>query len=179
MDNKRIFKIELVGFILITVVGSLLHFCFEWSGSYKPAALFCAVNESVWEHLKIGFWPAFFYALYEYFAFGRQKKNFWPAKTIALYLIPLTITVVFYLVEALTGSHYLWLDIGMFVAAIALSQYVSYKVTTSKKDYSKYKGISIVLLILIIAAFSLLTYFPPKLELFKNPQNGTYGIPSK
>lgn len=179
MDNKSILKRELIGFILITIVGSLMHFCFEWSGNYKPVALFCAVNESVWEHLKIGFWPAFFYALYEYFAFGRQKENFWLAKTMALYLIPLTITIVFYLVEALTGRHFLWLDIGMFVAAIALSQYVSYRIITSKKDYSKYKRISLVFLILITAAFSLFTYFPPKLELFKNPQNGTYGIPNK
>lgn len=179
MNKRGILIREIIGFFLITIVGSLLHFCFEWSGFYKPAALFCAVNESVWEHLKMGFWPAFFYALYEYFSFGRRKKNFWVAKTAALYVIPLTITIVFYLVEALAGQHFLWLDIGMFVAAIALSQIVSYRIITGRKDYSAIKKISIALLVILTLAFCLFTYFPPQLDLFKNPHTGTYGIPSK
>lgn len=177
MDSKKIIRKEFIGFILITIVGSLLHFCFEWGGSFKPLALFCAVNESVWEHLKIGFWPAFFYALYEYFSFGRKKQNFWIAKAAALYIIPLTIIIVFYLVEAIIGTHILWLDIAMFVAAIALSQFVSYRIITSKNDYSRYKGISIIMIVILTTAFSLFTFFPPKLELFKNPHTGTYGIP--
>jgi hypothetical protein len=179
MDKRNIFIKELIGFFLITIVGSLFHFCYEWSGGLKLVALFCAVNESVWEHLKIGIWPAFFYALYEYFSFGRRNKNFWIAKAAALYIIPITITFVFYLVKAFTGHHFLWLDIGMFVAAIALSQLVSYRIITSSKDYSKYKAAALILLTVMIIAFSLLTYFPPKLELFKDPRSGIYGIPVK
>ncbi len=179
MNKKDIFKLELIGFFVITIIGTLLHFCFEWSGSFKPLALFCTVNESVWEHLKMGFWPAFFFALYEYFKFGRKNHNFWIAKTVALYIIPLTIIIVFYLVKAITGNHYIWLDISLFVIAIALSQIVSYKIITSTKDYSKYKIPSLILLIILTIAFSLFTYFPPKLELFKDTTTNTYGIPNK
>ncbi|MGB7605154.1 MAG: DUF6512 family protein [Lutisporaceae bacterium] len=176
MNKSYIFKKELLGFFIITIVGFLLHFCFEWSGSSKPLALFCAVNESVWEHLKIGFWPAFFFALYEYFVFGRKKDNFLVAKTVALYVIPFTIAIVFYLVKAITGHHYFWLDISLFVIAIALSQIVSYRIITSAKNYSRYNRLSLILLVILIAAFSLFTYFPPKLELFKDTTTNTYGI---
>lgn len=177
MYNKKIFRWEIIGFFIIALVGSAFHFCYEWSGYYKPLALFCAVNESVWEHAKMGFWPAVFYALIEYFAFGRNKKNFLAAKTIALYIIPLTIILVFYLLEATIGKHSFWIDIALFIAAILISQWVSYKIITSFRDYSRYNGFFALLIILILVAFSLFTFFPPKLEMFKNPKTGGYGIP--
>lgn len=177
MDKRKILKWEILGFFVITLIGTAFHFCFEWSGNFKPLALFCAVNESVWEHLKIGFWPAVFYAIAEYFAFGKNNKNFITAKTLAFYVIPIVITVVFYILEAAMDHHPLWMDIALFNLAILLSQIVSYKVLTSSKDYSKYNRISYILLLIIVAAFSLLTYFPPKLGLFMESRTGIYGIP--
>ena len=41
------------GFIFTAVVGTLLHFLFDWTGGSVAAALFSAVNESIWEHLKL------------------------------------------------------------------------------------------------------------------------------
>jgi hypothetical protein len=35
----------------------LLHFAFGWSGRWLPLALVAPVNESVWEHLKMAYWP--------------------------------------------------------------------------------------------------------------------------
>jgi hypothetical protein len=176
MNSKRILKWEIIGFILISLVGSALHFCFEWSGCFKPLALFCAVNESVWEHLKIGFWPAVFYAIIEYLAFGKTIKNFWVAKTGAFYIIPIVITGIYYLLEAILGAHSVWIDIALFVAAILVSQWFSYKVIASHKDYSNLKVLSYVLFLLILTAFSLFTFFPPNLDLFKDPLTGAYGI---
>jgi len=49
------------------IVGSLLHFAFDWTGHNRWAAIFSAVNESYWEHIKIailssvGFGRGFFY----------------------------------------------------------------------------------------------------------------------
>jgi hypothetical protein len=176
LDNKRVLKWEIIGFILITLIGTAFHFCFEWSGNFKPLALFFAVNESVWEHAKIGFWPAVFYSIIEYFTFGKSKKNFIFAKTVAFYTIPIVIIVVFYLIETILGSHALWLDIALFIAAILVSQYFSYKIIISTTDYSKYSKISYFVLSIILIAFSIFTYFPPKLELFRDPPTGGYGI---
>ena len=176
MNSKSILKWEIIGFFIISLVGSAFHFCFEWSGYFKPLALFCAVNESVWEHLKMGFWPALFYATAEYFAFGKTKKNFWIAKTGALYIIPIVIIGVYYLLEATVGEHIFWIDIALFIAAIFLSQWFSYKTITSHKDYSNLKTPSYVLLLLIFTAFSLFTFFPPNMELFRDPATGAYGI---
>lgn len=176
MNSKTILKWEILGFFIISLVGSAFHFCYEWSGYFKPLALICAVNESVWEHVKMGFWPALFYAIVEYFAFGKTRKNFWIAKIGALYIIPIVIIVVYYLLEATIGKHAVWIDIVLFILSILISQWFSYKTITSHKDYSNLKAPSYVLLLLIIAAFSLFTFFPPHLELFRDPPTGAYGI---
>ncbi|MDF2591595.1 MAG: hypothetical protein K0S75_1061 [Clostridia bacterium] len=176
MNSRKVLKWEIAGFFIISLVGSAFHFCFEWSGYFKPLALFCAVNESVWEHVKMGFWPAAFFAIIEYFAYGKVKKNFIIAKTAALYMIPLVIISVYYLLEATIGKHSVWIDIALFIVAILISQWISYKVTTSYKDYSGYKILSFVFLLIIIAAFSLFTFYPPTMELFKDPATGGYGI---
>ena len=57
---------ELLGIIFIFIMGAILHFLYKWSKFWKPIALIAAVNESTWEHLKLAFWPAFFYSLFEY-----------------------------------------------------------------------------------------------------------------
>lgn len=48
---------DLTGIPVIILGGVLLHFCFDWSGRRRLLAVFAPVNESVWEHLKMAYWP--------------------------------------------------------------------------------------------------------------------------
>lgn len=43
----------MVGFVFTGVLGILLHFLFDWTNGSVVAALFSAVNESIWEHTKL------------------------------------------------------------------------------------------------------------------------------
>lgn len=60
---KSVFRWELGGIIFIVVLGSLLHFVYGLSGYWHPIGIIAAVNESVWEHLKLGFWPTVIFPL--------------------------------------------------------------------------------------------------------------------
>ena len=55
--KKHIAYWQMTGFIFTGVVGTLLHFFFDWTGKNVIVALFSAVNESIWEHLKLLFYP--------------------------------------------------------------------------------------------------------------------------
>lgn len=173
--NKKTLTWQIFGAIFTILVGSLLHFIFEWSQSFKPVALIGAVNESTWEHLKIGFWPAFIFAVIEYFSYGRKLNNFCLAKMVNLYIIPILIIILFYGYTAIIEDNFI-MDISIFIISIIIAYWLGYKILKSEKDFSKYKAISIVLIIIIILAFSLLTYYPPKNFLFKDPVSGGYGI---
>ena len=179
MSNKAIFKWEAYGFLFITLIGSLMHFCFEWSGGFMPLALFCAVNESVWEHLKLGFWPAFFFAVIEYVSWGKNSRNFIVAKTISLYMIPVVISAIFYGYTGILGRNFLFLDISSFVLAVLIAQFVSCRLITDSRDHSQYNKTAIIFLAALTLAFCLLTYFPPDLKPFLDPHTGKPGIPRK
>jgi len=132
MEKRRILFFELAGIIFIIVFGSILHFTFEWSGSQAVVGVFSAVNESVWEHLKLGFWPAVVFALIEFKYLKKATNNFLFAKTIGIYLIPVVIMVIFYSYSAIVGESILVIDILSFVIAVIVGQLVSYRLLTWK-----------------------------------------------
>jgi hypothetical protein len=127
MKKNTVLTWEIAGIIFIFTAGSLLHFVFDWFGQWKPIALIAAVNESVWEHLKLAFWPGVIYYAVEYNYIKKITRNFIAAKTAALYLAPITIIVLFYSYTAVLGHHLLFLDILIFAIAVAAAQFVSYK----------------------------------------------------
>jgi hypothetical protein len=174
--KKSILRWELGGIAFIVVVGTVLHFAFEWSGYAIPIAPIAAVNESVWEHLKLGFWPALVYAALEYSRFGKSANNFHFAKTIGIYVIPITIVVLFYAYTAILGHDLLIADILIFVVAIVVGQIVSYKllmVSPLPKRLNRFAPIALAVLGIL---FVLFTFYPPHLPLFKDPVSGGYGI---
>jgi hypothetical protein len=174
-ERKQILFFELAGIVFIIIFGSILHFTFEWSGGQAVVGVFSAVNESVWEHLKLGFWPALVFALIE-FKYLNKTSNFLFAKTIGIYLIPIIITVIFYSYTAILGESILVIDILSFVIAVIVGQLVSYRLLTGKTLPYNLDMVSLIALILFGLAFVLFTFYPPELVLFQDPLTGGYGI---
>jgi hypothetical protein len=174
--KKSTLRWEIGGIVFIIVVGTVLHFVFEWSGRAIPIAPIAAVNESVWEHLKLGFWPALVYAALEYSRFGKSAKNFPLAKTLGIYLIPITIVVLFYSYTAILGHDLLIADILIFVVAVIAGQLVSYKLLRASplpERLNRFAPIALAVLGILLVLF---TFYPPHLPLFRDPVTGLYGI---
>lgn len=167
---------ELFGVVFISLIGSLLHFTYEWSGEYKPLALVSAVNESTWEHLKIAFWPALIYSIIEYIPLAHITNNFIIAKAASLVAIPVLITIMFYSYTSLLGRNYLVIDILIFILAIFLGQMLSFKILTMPELPHIYTFLGMLVIIILVMMFSLFTFFPPKHLIFKDPVKGGYGI---
>jgi hypothetical protein len=178
VERRRVLFFELAGIVFIIILGSILHFTFEWSGSQAVVGVFSAVNESVWEHLKLGFWPAIVFALIEFKYLKKSTNNFLFAKTVGTYLIPITIVVIFYSYTAILGESLLVIDILSFIIAVIVGQFVSYKLLTSKTLPYNLDRVSIIALILLGVAFVLFTFYPPQLTMFQDPITGEYGIVS-
>lgn len=175
LNRKRILKWEMFGILFIFLLGSLLHFAYELSGGLRAVALIGAVNDSVWEHLKIGFWPAFIWAVIEFFIFGKRTKNFLIAKGISFTINALLISGIYY-GSVVLGIENLAVDIANFFVSIAIAQIVSYRIILTQRWYKVLSIIGVILVLVNLAAFSLLSYFPPQYSLFKDPLTGGYGI---
>ena len=174
--KKSVLRWELGGIFFIVVVGSLLHFAFEWSGRAIPIAPIAAVNESIWEHLKLGFWPALVYAALEYSRFGKSANNFSLAKTLGIHLIPISIVVLYYAYTAILGHGLLIVDIAIFVVSVIVGQLVSYKLLIASPLPERLNRFAPIALAALGVLFVLFTFYPPQIPLFKDSVTGGYGI---
>lgn len=174
--KKSILRWELGGIAFIVVLGTLLHFAFEWSGRCIPVGAIAAVNESVWEHLKLGFWPALVFAAWEYGRFGKSTNNFRLAKTVGIYVIPITIVVLYYAYTAILGHGLLMVDIAIFVVAVAVGQLVSYRLLIASPLPKRLNRFAPIALAVLGILFVLFTFYPPQFPLFRDPVSGGYGI---
>ena len=51
-------KRNITAFLTIGLIGVISHFIYEWTGENTLAGLIFPVNESIWEHLKLIFFPS-------------------------------------------------------------------------------------------------------------------------
>ena len=54
---------QVAGFLFTSILGTFLHFLFDRSGERLIVAIFSAVNESIWEHMKLIYYPMFLFSL--------------------------------------------------------------------------------------------------------------------
>jgi hypothetical protein len=175
--SRSILKWEVAGIPFVVLLGSALHFAFAWSGYWRPLAIVAAVNESVWEHLKLAFWPSLLWAFIECRALKLETWSFWAAKGYALLLAPILIVIIFYGYTSLLGTNVIALDIATFVIAISAGQLFSAQLVSSDVQAVSVRSIGIALLVCQLAAYFAFTFHPPTSRLFEDPRNGIRGIP--
>ena len=177
--SSRTVWLESIGAILIILLGSGLHFAFVLLGSWVPVALVAAVNESIWEHLKLAFWPGFCWACLMPLPPRLTRRDVFSAKGFSLAITAILIVTVFTAYTAILERNFLLIDIGIFVAAICIGQIVSILLLAYK---DRMRGLihvfGLVLLGLQVVAYSTLTFFPLNHWLFIEARSGTIGIPA-
>ena len=175
--NTYIKRWEIIGIIFIVAFGASLHFVFEWTNYWRPAALIAAVNESTWEHFKIAFWPSMIWAIIEYLFIRKNVNNFAVAKAAGLLIMPLVTAVLFYGYNAITRQHYLFLDVIIFIISAITGQIISMRLMSRDTIKTAWlRKLAVGMLIFMTIAFASLSYYPMENFIFAHPENGEYGI---
>lgn len=105
---------QIAGFIFTGIAGVLLHFLFDWTNQSIITAPFSAVNESIFEHMKLLFFPMFVFAFIENYYIGKGYKNFWCVKLIGILLGVVLIPVLYYAINGIFGMTPDWVNIAIF-----------------------------------------------------------------
>lgn len=171
----NLLRYEMVGILFIAVLGILLHFTYDLSGSNIAVAPISAVNESVWEHLKLVFWPATFYMALQLIFQKNLPENFIVAKALGIFLMPLIIVVGYYLYTAIIEEN-LIIDIGLFFISIITGQITSYKLMQRIKSNDNLKALAVLAIVTLAVVFIVLTFYPPRMDIFRDPLTGSYGL---
>lgn len=166
---QNLFVWETIGFIFVIIFGTILHFVYEWSGNNKIVGIFSPVNESVWEHLKMLFFPMLLFSIIEYFMVGKEYKNFIAAKSFGILLGLLFIVIFFYAYTGIAGRNFLWMDILTFILGVMVAFTYSGRKITSAEASSKTNWASLLFLTALTLSFIVFTFRPPHIGLFASP----------
>ena len=167
---KKIRNWQIVAVLFTLVLGTLLHFTYEWSGNNQIVETFSAINESTWEHLKLLFFPMLIFAIFEGINIYKETNNYIEAKTLGIIFGMLFITVFFFTYTGIIGTNFAVLDIGSFFVGVILSEIIAYKIMRMKSfSTNKTKRISIILIIIITLCFIIFTFNPPNINYFRDP----------
>ena len=168
-------RYEVAGIAFIVFLGSFLHFAYELSGSNPLVAVIAAVNESVWEHLKLAYWPAVFYMVLELVFLRGLPRNFVAAKAAGILIMPLIIVAGYYLYTAFLPES-LAIDIGLFIASVVVGQMLGYSLMGRGGEHRWLNLLGAVALTIMAASFITFTFHAPHIDLFRDPITGGYGL---
>ncbi len=177
MTIDSVILVSLWMIVPLGLLGSVLHFLFDWTKHNKFVAFFSAVNESYWEHIKIAIWPVFLLQIVLFSLGGYQNPSFVPAATIALYSIPVSMVGLVFLYKSVTKRNILWLDISIFFVCIAVAQSIFVLVLGQLAPTSGTVVMSSLFLLGLVVAFLLFTFRPPREpDVFLDPIKKDYGL---
>ena len=176
MTNKRYAISEAVGVAVIYCAAVLLHFVYPMTGGSALAVIFGAVNESVWEHVKIFTASYCGWALLQLLWIKVPFRCYITGKCCGLYLLIGGMIGFFYLYTSVCGRSILWVDIASSAVLVAAAQFCSWRITTGWQKADDFFLPSLLLIMLYYLMFFSFTAFPPEVGLFRDPITGGYGI---
>ena len=159
----------LINSFIIFIISSICHFIYNiFPNTFF--SIFFPVNESIWEHLKLLFTSSIIFSIINY----KRINNIFSITLIRSVLLIIILLILFLPVYYLFGENIIFTLIILFIT-ILITEFIISKIS-NKKLIKSLNFISIFLIIISYFIFGYLTYNPPKLDLFRDPTNNSYGL---
>ena len=173
---KKIINWQIAGFAFTVIIGTAFHFLFIWTNESIVAAFVSPVNESIWEHIKLLFFPMFAYALFEYSFWGKQYARFWCIKLKGILTGMALIPTLYYTYTGIIGESLDWFNIVIFFGVAGLVYLVETKMFQGNKTCRIPSEYAFVILCISGIIFFVFTFYPPEIPFFQDPVSKTYGF---
>ena len=165
----------LVEGVLVILVGSMLHFVYDWGRHNKYLGVIGAVNESTWEHTKIALFPMVIAMMVDGL-FWSGESNYFIGKLLSFLTATVLIPALFYGYKALIKHDVLALDIGIFAVAILVGQAVFYLMTQVVDLGAVLNFLALDGILVVLAVLMMMTFLPVRNFIFKDPITKKYGF---
>lgn len=162
--NKYIPRKDRPAFAFIAASGVFNHFLYEWSGC-ALTAFFCPVNESVWEHLKLLFFPFLFWTLWNYLCNKPRPSSYFFYRLLSVICGMMFTITLFYTYTGIIGRNFLLLDILIFMLSIIFTLRLIPPFTKRLPSVPPLTA-TYTAWIAVILCFFTFTCFPPDIPLF-------------
>ena len=169
-------KIKIIGIIISFVLSFILHFLYYIFPNFITS-ITSPVNESIWEHMKLIITSNLIFGIIEFIIY--KKKNIKTNNFLLSYAISSIGGIIIYLLIYIPLNsifdHKLIIAITLLLIVFIIISIIDYYLI----NYKEIKYSNIIGLFLIIATYSLFTYFtyhPPQINLFYDTVTNSYGI---
>ncbi|MDO4534328.1 MAG: DUF6512 family protein [Clostridium perfringens] len=170
-----------IGIPILFVAGAFMHYFYYLSRKNILVGLISPVNESVWEHLKLIFFPMVLWWSVYFIVRGKElgiDSNRWfTAGLVSLIVSMIGIVFLYYFYTGAFGKKSVVVDIVILLIALFVGQTLSFHI------YKHFEGIHIYTVSFIVAiiffVLALCTFKPPHIPLFQENKTGVYGIRRK
>lgn len=167
---KYLKKYTIIGIIFVLITGTLAHFLYDWTGNNHIVGLFTSINESIWEHMKLLFFPMLLYSLIIIVKFHQEYSCITSALCFGIVIGSLLIPIFYYAYTSILGKDFFILDIGTFILSVIIAFWLSYRLTLSCRLKSYTSSLCTMVCILFVC-FLVFTYQPPNAAIFQVPTN--------
>lgn len=158
----------IIGIIFVLITGTLAHFLYDWTGNNHIVGFFTPINESIWEHMKLLFFPMLIYSLIMVLKFHRKYPCITSALSFGIVVGTLLIPLFYYAYTFILGRNIFILDIITFILSIIIAFWLSYKLTLSCRLES-FTSLLCMLVCILFVCFLVFTYHPPDTTIFQDP----------
>ncbi|MBR3840079.1 MAG: hypothetical protein IKM20_02970 [Erysipelotrichales bacterium] len=167
--HKSFEQYELIGFFAVVVLGIAFHSLYELTSESIIVGLICPINESIWEHLKLLFYPYLIYLIFEIYTTKNTYSQLIIYKFYSVCLGMLTILILHYTYSGIIGKTYIIADISTFIISVAVSFFTSYYLIIHDTENKQTTKLGILLFIIMSLVFTFFTFYQPDLPLFEAP----------
>ena len=170
-------KIKIISIFGIFVLNFISHFLYEWMPN-TLFSIFFPVNESIFEHMKMISTSILIYSIIEYIILKKTKPNYnnYLFSIFISCIGNIIIFLIMYLPIYYKIGEKLILTIILLFISIVITEFISYKILCTKKNYTWLNIVSLLMIITLYIIFGYLTYNPIICPLFFDPLNEKYGI---
>ena len=163
-------KNGIVAFVIISILGTLGHFIYKWTNESRFIGLFFPVNESIWEHLKLIFYPTLIYHFIYNITQKKKPSNITTANAFSIFKGMFYIVVIYYTAKGVIGKDVEFINISLYYIAVIITLCTRKRIIEDEKYTSKnIKVIASSLLFLMAFLFAVWSYCPPNLGIFNLP----------
>ena len=169
-------KLKTIDVFLIFTLCFITHFLYTWFPN-NLFSIFFPVNESIWEHMKMIFSSIVIVSVIDYFLIKKYdiEANNLVFSTFITGILSIPIFLIIYLpIFNLIGENFIINLVVLFIT-IYFIEIVSF-IIMEKEEKNILKYIGLIGIIASYIMFGILTYNPPKNDLFLDFKDNKYGI---
>ncbi len=164
----QILKKYFISFIVFSIIGTLMHYVYDIIVRNPILDFIIPINESVWEHMKLIFYPALFFFVYNYdYPTKNNKSTYYASFIIGVTFAILFCIFCYYVYYIIFFEISEVLNIVLYYISMAIIFSIMYLMNYKLCNInSNFELLGEIIILSYIFIFIVFTYFPPSLCLF-------------